>query len=559
MQDTSEEETRFTAQEIIDAETSLRSNRSALETRWEDIARYVDPSFSGSMSNPSAHPDLPTNTDAQIDSTAQVANRRFAAILGAILTPPNQNWHKLTHYDKKIRENRDVRGWFEAVNDCLYNERYSPSAGFDGQNRRTFHSVGLFGFGATYITKRDGGGLRYRHIPLGEAVYGDNHQGIIDSMYRKFYLTKRQAIQKWGLKCPKTIKEEIDENKNFEFLHCIRPRRKKAGDVFVESNKRFEAHYIFVDDKTILASYGYNVFPVAVARYDVALNSVYGEGPSGTIIAGIRGLNEMARTHIQQLQRAADPSYLVPDESILNSLNMRNGAINFGGVSVDGRALVHTLPHGDIVVSIEAIKELQSAVKEPYLTDLFQILSDPRVMTATQVIQLAQERGYLLAPVLAGLQSEYLGGLIAREISILEDDGRLPEKPRGLGSAVPGYLHGDGGSVEYKNPLSSMIHAPKTAGFLRTIEVATATANATGHPEVMDNFDVDIAIQQIAEINDVPVSWTNSDAKKQGIRLERQKEVQKAQQIQAMTGVASLVNAQANTQKARNSARGDVS
>ena len=46
-------------------------------------------------------------------------------------------------------------------------------------------------------------GLRYKSVPLGETFYGENHQGIVDTMIRWFRRTAVQAAQSLqGLRPP---------------------------------------------------------------------------------------------------------------------------------------------------------------------------------------------------------------------------------------------------------------------------------------------------------------------------------------------------------------------
>jgi hypothetical protein len=60
--------------------------------------------------------------------------------------------------------------------------------------------LGAFGTAPLFIDaldKRYGGGLRYKAIHLGEVYFLENHQGIIDTAFRRFQLTARQAQQKF--------------------------------------------------------------------------------------------------------------------------------------------------------------------------------------------------------------------------------------------------------------------------------------------------------------------------------------------------------------------------
>ena len=54
-------------------------------------------------------------------------------------------------------------------------------------------SLGAFGTGALFI-ESSAEGLRYRSIHLGEICIAENHQGVVDTVFRKFQLAARQAV-----------------------------------------------------------------------------------------------------------------------------------------------------------------------------------------------------------------------------------------------------------------------------------------------------------------------------------------------------------------------------
>jgi hypothetical protein len=115
--------------------------------------------------------------------------------------------------------------------------------------------------------------------------------------------------------------------------------------------------------------------------------------------------------------RAADPVLLMADDGLMG-MDLRPGAQNKGGVNSDGRPLVHTLPTGDIQISKEMMGEERSIIDDVFLVSLFKVLSENPNMTATQVIELVNEKGMLVAPTLGRQHSEYIGGMVPRELDL---------------------------------------------------------------------------------------------------------------------------------------------
>src|SRR3546814_19804187 len=127
-------------------------------------------------------------------------------------------------------KDRQVRLWFEEATRLLFKYRYAPKANFSSQNQQNYKSLGAFGTGAVFIDELAAErGLRYKNLHLGGIFFAENHQGMVDTAYRKFKMTARQAAQKWGEgKLPDPLKAALTVNKNeqkFDFLHCVTPDR----------------------------------------------------------------------------------------------------------------------------------------------------------------------------------------------------------------------------------------------------------------------------------------------------------------------------------------------
>src|SRR5258708_40334110 len=95
---------------------------------------------------------------------------------------------------------------------------------------------------------------------------------------------------------------------------------------------------------------GYRVFPFAVSRYEQTPNEVYGRGPAHIVLPSLKTLNAEKSVFLKQGHRAGDPVLMMSDDGIVG-MDLRPGAQNKGGVTQDGKLLVHTLPTGDIALT----------------------------------------------------------------------------------------------------------------------------------------------------------------------------------------------------------------
>lgn len=529
------------AQSIIKEFNRLSGNRSNFESHWQEIAERVMPNSKDLFTLGSAFQTKGNKKQEQIfDATASVALQRFGAILDSLLTPRNQTWHRLSANDVTLNRDRAVKLYFEEVNQILFKYRYASKSNFASQNQQTYKSLGAFGTGAMFIDELYGEeGLRYRNIHIGELYIDENHQGQVDKALRHFTLTARQALQKWPSTLPETIRKAAAETpeKEFYFIHCVKPREDYDPTRKDKKGMRYESIYISKTEETELSEGGFDTFPYAVPRYEQAPNEVYGRSPAMDLLPAIKTLNEEKKTHLKLGHRSSDPVLLVHDDGIIDSFSLKPGALNAGGVSADGRPLVQTLPVGNFSISKEMMEEERRLINDGFLVTLFQILVETPQMSATEVLERTREKGILLAPTIGRVQSEHLGATIEREIDVLARQGLLPP--------MPGALREAGGQfkIDYDSPLSRAQRAEEAAGTMRAIENALSVVNVTQNMEPLDHFDWDIIVPELSDIQGVPARFMRAKEAISQIRQSRQEAMMRQEAIQAGPSVAAVMKA----------------
>lgn len=522
---------------------TLKADRSNWNVQWEEAASFILPAHRDTFLG-AAGQNLGSGgekkTEKQFDATAAFAAQRFASVIESLATPQGSVWQRLVPVDKMLKRNRAVRLFFDELSELLYNYRYRPVGNFVGNSQQVYLGLGTYGNGVLYVDRPDNErGLRYRNIHLGEAYFAENHAGVVDTMYRCFWLTARQIVQQFGASAPESIqnaaKDSGQADRKFEVLHCVYPRE-DADPMRVDAlGKKFASLYISIVDNALLREGGYDSFPFAIARYTQASGELYGRGPAQWVLPSIKVLNEQKKTVLKQGHRIVDPVLLSYDDGTLGSFSMKAGALNPGGVSKEGRLLVQPLPTGNIAVG-DAMMDIEKAlINDAFLITLFQILIDTPQMTATEVLERAREKGMLLAPTAGRLQSEFLGPLIERELNLMAQQGIWPAN-------VPSVLRS--GEVEFKieydNPMSRMAQAEKAGGFMRALSTAAEYAKMTGDVEPLDHFNFDEAMPAILDINGSPVAWTRSSEEIEARRGARAQQAEQQMMIEAAPALAGV-------------------
>lgn len=537
------------AQEICKEFDQLAGQRGNWESHWQEIAERILPAHSNLFTSlGSAQTQGEKRTEHIFDSTASVALKRFGAILDSLLTPRNQTWHRLMPSDLGLLKNRQTMLWFEDVNRILLKYRYAAAANFSSQNQQNYLSLGAYGTGCVFVDMLKGSpGLRYRNIHLGEIYFSENHQGIVDKAYRRFNMTARQLAQKWDGKLPASVKAKLQTNseQQFEVIHCVKPNEKLDRSRSDYRGMAYSSIYILKDGNVELEESGFSSFPYSISRYEQAPGETYGRSPAMDVLPAIKTLNEQKKTVLKQGHRAVDPVLLAHDDGILDGFSLKPGAINTGGVSADGRALVQALPVGNIAIGKDLMDDERAIINDAFLVTIFQILVETPTMTATEVIERTREKGILLAPTIGRQQTEYLGPMIEREIDLLAQQGLLPPMPQYLIDAQGDYR------IEYDSPISRAQRAEEASGIMRSIESTLSIVNVTQDPSLLYHYNFNEIIPEMAQIQGVPSRWMNDPKVVAQMKAQQAQAQEEQTMIQAAPAAAAMVKAQAVAQKAK--------
>lgn len=519
----------------------LYTQRGIWNDHWTEIAQRILPQDSFLFQQLG---ELTTQGDKRnfeiYDSTGLVGLQRFAAILDSLLTPSDQYWHHLRAFDESLMKNKDVTMWFDRANEVLWKQRYAPTANFQSQNARVFTSLGAYGTGLMFIDDLAGNpGLRYRNTHLSECYIQENHQGVVDGVCRYFTLTARQAMDQFGENCPEGIKNSVTNapERIFQFIHWVKIRMDRDPERKDFKGMQYACYYVSIEQQKLVEESGYKTFPYASPRYFQATGETYGRSPAMDVLPAIKTLNSQKQTMLKQGHRVVDPVLLAHDDGVLDAFSMEPGALNFGGVSKDGRALVQTLPTGNVQAGKELMDDERALINDTFMVSLFQILTESPEMTATEVMERVREKGILLAPTIGRQNSEYLGPMIHRELDVLSRQGMLPPMPPLLKQAKGEYR------IVYDSPIVRTQKSEWAAGAMRTIEQLMTVSQATQNPALMDYIDWDKAAPAMAAIYGTPNSWINSKEDIAKIRQARAQQQQVQQAIQAAPAIAGLAKA----------------
>jgi len=536
------------ASDIINRQQKLRGDRANWDSLYQEVADRCWPSMSDFVTQRSPGEK---RTQHIFDATAVLALDRASAAFHSLMVPDHQMWHGLKlGGDKSLSEYQPVKAWLEDVRDTLFAVRRSPKANFSSQAQECLRTLLGFGTQCMFVDEVPGGGkdgnvgIRYKSIHLSELDFAENAHGLVDCVYRSFDLTARQAVELFGLdNMPEKIKdcyEKKDEQKKFQFIHCVMPNQEYNRNRLGWEGMRFYSAYVSVEGGVMIEEGGYRRFPYLVSRYSTNPKEIRGRGPAILLLPDIKTLNQQEKTRLRAGQLAVDPPLLAYAQGSLEVFQMRPAAVNYGALDEQGRQLVQPLQTGaNLPWATELLEERRRLINEGFWLTLFQILVQNPAMTATEAMLRAQEKGQLMAAPIGRQEAEWFGPLIRRELDILAENDMLPIPPDEIVDLLPFKQRGDvleydiaeDLEIEYSSPIARLVRAEDGMAIMRTMEQLGPLAQVD--PSVYDVFDFDALPRELANINGVPAKVMNSPEKLAQIKESKRMQAEQAAMLQA--------------------------
>lgn len=485
-------------------------------------------------------------TERLFDARAVSNNERFAAVMEDLLTPRTQKWSGLKPEDETLADHQGIKVHFDRLNNALFSMRYRPAANFASQKAQGYSSVGAFGNSCMFIDEVVGEGARYSSWFMNEVFWAPNLYGMIDTIYRRYKLAARNIVQRFKDKTPKKIADDASANpfKQWELIHCVRPNEERKVGRKDYRGMPWSSYFIDVDGKQMIEAGGYRAWPFAIGRYMLGPNETYARSPAMACWSAIMTLNEEKKTVLRAGQKQVDPPILLTEDGALEPFNLRAGALNHGLLNDQGVPLAQAFQTGaDIPLGLELMQLEREQIDDSFLVTIFKILTENPQMTATQVLEIAQQKGVLLAPVMGRQQAEDLGPMIDREIDILSRDSRY----KWIVDEMPEELFDSGGAykIDYKSPLARAMRAQEGAAILRTFEALPTAASIDPNAALV--IDVQESMRELAEINGVPAKLIRDKDTVDKIVQQRQAE---EQELQAVASAPEMSQAALNAAKA---------
>lgn len=437
-------------------------------------------------------------------------------------TPMGVGWLSLTlRDDPELAEDAEVKSFLKELGRRMMTigQQSNTEADFKVLTRDSL----AFGGGASIVDEDEKYTIWHHNVPVGTFAIDVNFRGQVDTLYREFRLSLREAAKWFGTEnLPQELRDRFAQgsknwNESVNIVQGIEPREggKRASDEGkpVPANRLpWRSVYWVRDsrkDEGILRESGYRVFPVLAPRYDIQGNGIYGYGPGPIVLAHVRSLQHLEHRRAEVVDWQTKGMFSAPTEA-LGSNQWRPGGRVLSNNPQSIRNVVDNQARLDHLLAMK--EDLRRQVTRVLHADTFTLLSsiDAKDVTAEAIREKRQEKFDILGPQTARLISELPRPWVDIVFDVMQAKGLLPPIPQVLQERRV-VIDPEFESVLAKAAKSQRISS--LTGFMSVVGAAAQSIDKRALHKVKA-FGI---VNEAAKTFDVDPSMVRSDAEAQGI------------------------------------------
>lgn len=546
----------------------MRVNRYSWWTHWRELADYFLPRrYKWIVTANQMARGSPINQHI-IDDTGTFAARNLASGILSGKSSPTRRWVKLGFNNIDSTQTSPVSLWLAECERLMY--LVFQESNFYNSIATFYYDLVIFGTASMIIYEDYENVINCFNPCAGEYYVDINGRYWPCILYREFTMTVSAVVSEFGYEnCSATVRNLYDTktsksgaNLTREIIvaHAIEPNDDDR-DFGIPKRFRYRECYWEWGGSTspqggtqmppaFLRKKGYHEQPQVTGRWDLVSNDPYGRSPAMDALGDQKQLQLETRRKAQAIDKMVNPP-LVADIQLKNQpASLLPGGMTYvSGFAQTGKAAIASVydtkfPISDIV---EDLNEVRDRIKKCFFNDLFQTASQFETrsnVTAVEWDMRKSESMIMLGPVLERIDYEVLKPAVERVWAIMLRANILPP--------APPELHGKELTVNFVSMLAQAQEAAQAGAIERVLGLAGNLAGVD--PSVMDNIDVDYALDKYSASLQNDPKMIRSPEATSAIRQQRAQQQQEQQQAamaeQLAKGAKTLSEADTGGQNA---------
>ena len=475
------------------------------------------------------------------------------------------DWFKTEMSDYTLNGVDEVRTFLQEYDEAMY-AAYRRSNFYSILNE-WFNDAGSVGTGTVY-TEEDIklGTAVHTPIHLREVFVAEDKNQFVDVLFRKFFLTARQAVQTFALNLltqDVAANSEKDPEKSHEFIHAVFPNDERQFRSIAKTDKAYKSVYVQTKGDNsqpnatsdalvnsngapvtgIVKEGGYDVFPYSVWRLRKNSDEVYGYSPAMDMMVAIEKSNTIGKTLLQAAHLSVRPAKNVP-EHMRGNVRLGPDGLNYyekGGDKIEIIGSGINFP-----VGLDREEYYEKYINGGYHVEFFKaFIGRKGEATREEILQIKAEQAQLMGPQVDRLSDDGLERNFDIVASIEDGAGRLPEMPQILVDRIAeeeerGVMRKTKINVRFTGPLAQ---AQKRMFTLQPIQNGLDELGRASvfFPNIFDRIKEKELSEVILDATDFPQKIMRNDAEVDELRAEREAKIAQQQALEQAAQMADAV------------------
>lgn len=407
-------------------------------------------------------------------------------------------------------------------------------------------------FGTGYLALEEGEGTLYsfKTVDVGYYFPSPNAEGRHNRVCIRYEMTPAQIVDRFGEEnvSEDTMSKFQNESERYKtkitVWQKIAPRKGKDREPkrIDGLNKPFMSYWFEEKAKHALLESGYDEQPFVVSRFAAWGTEDFGWSPSMLALPANRTLQDVVRSTVELTEIKLHPRSLVP-ESLVDEIAWEAGGVTVYPDTIQNKPEIWG-DGADYNAGEALAASLREQIKETFHVHIFQALADsPRQRTATEVLQMVEEKLVNFRPTFARFNQETLAPILRRCFLMAWRAGKLPQAPKEV-------LEVDQNTGDVKVALPNPVYTSKIAKAMKQLE-SRSLMDFLGQMEMLiamnpalltDNYNLDKIIRETGDNSGIDPDFKIPEDERDEARQAA------AQQEQAMMA-AQMAEQGANTAK----------
>ncbi|BAE53037.1 portal protein [Paramagnetospirillum magneticum] len=458
-----------------------KERRSTWESHWQECYDYALPLRDGMF-----HSSVPgeRKADRLFDGTAPDCVDQLAASLLSELTPPWAQWFGLAAGDQMPEADRDQAApLLERIAAVM--QSHFDRSNFAIEMHQCYLDAVTGGTASLMFEEAPPGepsAFRFTSVPLGQVVLEEGPAGRLDVTFRRSEL----SVAALKARFPRAVlpREVIKAAADDPDL------RLGVVEAVVPVRGGYSYAAVLDDDGSdlVLGRGQFSSSPFLNFRWLKAPGEVYGRSPVMKALPDIKTANKVVELVLKNATIAVTGIWQADDDGVLNPANIKLVPGTIIPKAVGSAGLQPLTAPGRFDTSQLVLDDLRGRIRHALMGDKLSQPASP-ALTATEVLQRADDMARLLGATYGRLQSELLTPLILRAIHILRRRGEIP----------PLQVDGRTIDLQYRSPLAQNQGRRDARNVLNWLGALSSLG-----PSALATVDSDAAARWLARAFNVP-------------------------------------------------------